>query len=199
MSHLKDKGFSVGNIHRDEIRKGILSRKILSAKSMYLPRTKSLRRAMADYTKGIPHYHGGIWERDLLNAAYKLEQRYAQKMDYALFDEGPTQYVSAMMHDIEIDDRIQPLLDEMNKSIYCNNVIAFFIVVDTNNLIERISQRDRKGDRFLTDDIEEMRSRIIQKENNLRYLASHLNYSSIYYIENNELADAIARVKNILG
>ena len=197
MEYLCDKGFSVGNIHRDEIRNGALSRKLLSAKSQLMPRTKSIRTAIDNYTKNISGYHGGVWERDLLNAAYKLEQSYVRNMDYALFDEGPTQYVSAMIHDIEIDDNIKPMLTEMNNCIYRHKVIAFYIEADFEALLERICKRDRSGDRFISDNKEEMYSRIQLKEKNLRYLVSHLNYSNIFYVDNTELSDAFLQVKNV--
>lgn len=197
MEYLSDKGFSVGNIHRDEIRNGALSRKLLSAKSQLMPRTKSIRTAIDNYTKNISGYHGRGWERDLLNAAYKLEQSYVRNMDYALFDEGPTQYVSAMMHDIEIDDNIEPLLSEINKHIYSHKVIAFYIEADTKILLDRICKRDRSGDRFISDNKEEMRALIQLKEKNLRYLVSRLKYSSVYYIENKERSDAFLQVKNV--
>ena len=198
MDHFEDMGLKVGNIHRDEIRKGAVSRKILSAKSKFMPCTSSLRSAITEYTSKVPEYHGSVWERDLLNAAYKLSCPYVRAMDYAFFDEGPTQYVSAMMNGIPINDDILPLIDTINDSIYKCDVIAFFIQLDVDSIVERISKRNRSGDIYLSDDVDDMRSRITLKENNLRYLAEHLNYKEIHYIDNIELENAALQVQTLI-
>jgi len=198
MDYFEAKGFKTGNVHRDEIRKGALSRKILSAKTQYMPSTHALKCAIATYVSKVPAYEGSVWERDLLNVAYKLRQPYVKSMDYAFFDEGPTQYVSAMMNGIVITDTILPLVDEMNRCIYQNDVIAFFIQADIDNIVDRICKRRRNGDPYFSANIEGMKSQIAFKEKNLLYLADHFQYKELHYIKNDHLEDAALQVQALI-
>lgn len=197
MEALSEQGFSAANIHRNELRKGRLFRKMLSARALMSPRTRDLKKAIDVYAQTLPQQHCP-WKRDVLNSAYKLEQRYVKNTDYVFFEEGPTQYLTSIPHDKKVTEQIGPLIDEINRSFYDHGVIAFYIKADEDEIIKRLQGRGKPGDRFVADDENRMRSLIETKIYNIEQIAKMLRYQKMYDIENNDLDKAATQIVDII-
>ncbi len=197
MEGLAAEGYTVRNIHRNELRKGKLSRKILSAKALTSRRTHGLKKAVDDYAATLPKQHCP-WKRDIINSAYKLGQRYVKETDYVLFDEGPTQYITSIPHSNKVTDKIKPLIREVNRAFYGHKVVAFYVVAGRNEIIERLRRRGKPGDRFVTEDEDEMRQLIDTKISNIEYISEMLGYSELHRIENDDLDRAAKEVIRLI-
>ena len=144
MDELTREGYNVANVHRDEIRKGGLSRKILSARSRLSPKMRSLGAELDKVMAYLPD-KDSVWKRDVLNSSYKIGQKYVQELDYAFFEEGPTQYITSILHDNAAGGYLRPLIDEVNRIFYAHDVTAFYITADPEEIVDRIRKRNRSG------------------------------------------------------
>ena len=187
MDELTREGYNVANVHRDEIRKGGLSRKILSARSRLSPKMRSLGAELDKVMTYLPD-KDSVWKRDVLNSSYKIGQKYVQGLDYAFFEEGPTQYITSILHDNAAGGYLRPLIDEVNRTFYVHDVTAFYITADPEEIVDRIRKRNRSGDRFLSDD----------RQNNLDYITKENGYRKLYVIENHDLDKAILQAMELV-
>ena len=198
MDSKSKEGYSLANIHRNELRDGAITRKYISARSLFSNDCSELRKATDHYMKSIPDSQNRVWGRDLLIAAYKLNLRKNRSLDYVFFEEGPTQYVTSIAHQKEITKTIQPVIDAMNRTIYIHDTIGIYVKADLHDIIARIISRNKATDRFKADDAETMYHQLLVKQRNIEFLIDRLQYKALYTVENTVLSDAVEKVLNIL-
>ena len=199
MERLAGEGYAVENIHRSEMRKGAWARKLYTFEALYGIRNKALRDAVNTYEADNANPGSSVWKRDLLIAAMKLDRKSVKKLDAAFFEEGPTQYLSSIVHLDPIDETAGPVIHQMNKTIYSHDITAFYVTADIGDISERIRKRNRKSDRFKGAEDTEMIRQLKIKEANLDYLTKRLDYREIYRIENRELDTAVSEVYSIIS
>lgn len=199
MDSVRSKGFSVENIHRSEMRVNKFYRKWITFESQISSKNSGLKSAISSFTECVDDPKSLVWTKDLLNASFKLNSGKINKLDYAFFEEGPTQYISSIAHQKNIKDmNAKLLIDAVNESIYSHDTIAFYVEADLEDIVSRLVKRGKTNDRYILNDADAMMEQLVVKKDNIEYLIERLNYKAIHRIKNDDLDQAINKAKSIM-
>lgn len=221
MEQLDSEGYSVLNIDHSVTRAGRLTRLFLRAGVMLSGSTRELKYVLENYLATFPgyfpenHFPGIImrakvregespqdkvnrlrrrWGKTILRAAYKIGTYPVKQLDYAFFDEGTIQYLTAITHDVPFTDDVLPVISKLNDIIYSQDVAVIHVKAEKEENVRRIRTRARKGDRFFTEDDNEALRLLEMKERNIDFVLSRLKISNLSYIENMDLNEAVEKV-----
>ncbi len=198
MNEFSKRGYAVSNIHRSECRDGRLTRLAIRAGSFFSGNIRGLRRVLSKKEAFFQDPMARVWANDILKAAYKLESRSVENLDFAFFEEGPAQYVTSIAHDILLTESAEPLMKEMNEVIYSHETLMIHVTAEMDELIRRIRHRERKTDRFLLENDSKIQKLLEIKEQNIEFVLERLHFRKLWHIENNDFEKAVAQTMSFL-
>ncbi len=199
MERIQSQGYSAINLHRDELRKGALTRKLYSLQALCGPYNRALRAAVRTYEEANRNPQSSVWMRDLLISALKLDKSYVEAYDLACFEEGPAQYLSSIAHMKEMDAGAEAVISQMNRTVYAHDITAFYISADRDEIMGRLKERNKKNDRFTGGDDKDIGEALRIKTGNLEYLLTKLDFREIYRIDNHDIDKAVDEAYSIIS
>lgn len=131
------------------------------------------------------------WADRILEANWLIHQAEKQRVDFALFDEGPIQFLTALLGDgIEADNRV---LKSINSCLYQNDVQIYYGRIALAENISRLRNRKRHGDRFAEGTTEEIGEKLRKKKISIEQVLSALEmqYSVLDMEQSNAAFEAL--------
>ena len=181
---LEEEGYSVINVHNRKPLKSLKSRITHYMHAVAYRRykkTKSLKRELVNYSKKNPCDGARIWINCILENIYSTD-KYMKCYDIVLADEGCIQFLSSMVHKNQLTDDIGSVMSILRRIHYMDTYV-FRCSVSKDVNIERLVNRNRKGDRCLSGSRQEIAEQLILKQKNIDKACSYLSGLNVYSVD----------------
>ena len=194
LEKFRAEGADAESIFRNELEFSAIKRKMFAMSYRSASCNKELKKKAKEFLKDYPGALPRRWSLEILKTCYKLDRIGGAKDKMVFMEEGPTQFLTSIVHMSELGENATDLIREINRTIYNSDVLLFDIVVSEEETVKRIRERNRQTERFVSDDADEVGKMLSVKRRNLDAVEQQLSYKGFYQIENDDLETAVNEV-----
>ena len=201
---LLTRGYSVENlqeVYEPRTFQGKIERRINKLKYQYAFFNYK-RRKMLSYMASKDDA-SGYWRQRILEAAYRIRQAEKKGIQIGLFDEGIIQFITSMYHEREFDNKVDKLIEDIDKNIYGDRVILVNCILDMDENYRRLKTRGRAGDRFLVGNDIDNKEALKAKKKKIDYIFEHMSNKKNIIIDMKNYEDIVeglvCKIERCLG
>ena len=196
---LKKRQFIATNVQVQALMLRGFKRRYVNLAIRSYPKCRKISAAARKYVPNIKEKEAKAWIFRMNQMAYLLDKYEKAGLEYALMDEGFIQFVTSICHDEAMPESMIDFAHAIMDIVYTGRDCKFiYVETDKEEIIKRIRERNRPGDRFLSDNDEVMKERLEIKEDNLSKCLKLQDESSIkrIHIEGEiKLAELVAMLE----
>ncbi|MBR5762844.1 MAG: AAA family ATPase [Lachnospiraceae bacterium] len=165
---LKKRQFLATNVQVQALMLRGVKRRLVYFAVHYYPKCRKVAAAAKKYVPNLKDKEVKAWIFRMKQIVYLLDKYEKEGLEYAVMDEGFIQFITSLCHDEAMPAPMMDFAKAVMDIVYTGRNCKFiYVETDKEEIIKRIRERNRPGDRFLSDSDEVMMGRLELKENNL--------------------------------